>query len=374
MSAGEGRVPDVTVVVAVYDTMPYLTVCLSSLVRQTLGPGRLEVVAVDDGSTDGSGAELDRFAAAHPGLFRVVHQPNSGGPAAPSNRATDLARGRYVFYLGADDWLGPRALELMVAMADRYGSDVVLGRMVGEGGRHVPQGVFDRTEPSVTFADSALAWALSDTKLFRREPLVRHGVRRREDLPVYSDQPFTLQALLRAEGPVSVLADYDCYHAVLRADRGNVTVRSGLLNRLRGLEAITAVVEQFTAPGSPERRALNLRHFGWDVPQLLRAGLLDLAPGEQRRLVEGVGRLVREHCSVLPELGTAERLRLELAAEGRWRAVRGLVEDEAGAGGGPGERLAVPRQLWRDVVPERARRELRRRAGWRRFTTKVSGG
>ncbi len=53
--------PDVTVVVAVYNTMPYLTECLNSLVRQTIGTDRMQIVAVDDGSTDRGGAELDRF-------------------------------------------------------------------------------------------------------------------------------------------------------------------------------------------------------------------------------------------------------------------------------------------------------------------------
>ena len=96
--------PDVTVVVPVYNTMTYLTAKLDSLVRQTLitregRHERLEVVAVDDGSTDGSGEELDRYAARHPDLFTVVHQPNSGGPAGPCNVGLARARGRYVFFL-----------------------------------------------------------------------------------------------------------------------------------------------------------------------------------------------------------------------------------------------------------------------------------
>ena len=77
-------VPDVTVVTAVYNTMPYLTRCLTSLMEQTIGLDRLEVIAVDDGSSDGSGRELDRFAQRYPDTVKVIHQANSGGPAVPS--------------------------------------------------------------------------------------------------------------------------------------------------------------------------------------------------------------------------------------------------------------------------------------------------
>jgi poly(ribitol-phosphate) beta-N-acetylglucosaminyltransferase len=98
--------PDVSVVVPVYNTMPYLTRCLTSLVEQSIGLDRMQVVAVDDGSTDGSGRELDRFAERYPDTFTVIHQANSGGPAGPCNRALDAATGRFVFFVGADDYLG----------------------------------------------------------------------------------------------------------------------------------------------------------------------------------------------------------------------------------------------------------------------------
>jgi glycosyltransferase involved in cell wall biosynthesis len=119
--------PDVSLVVPVYNTMPYLSECLDSLVAQTIGLDRMQIVTVDDGSTDGSGPELDRYAQRYPGVFTVIHQANSGGPAGPCNRALDVATGRYVFFVGADDHLGPEAMQRLVAAADEYGSDVVLG-------------------------------------------------------------------------------------------------------------------------------------------------------------------------------------------------------------------------------------------------------
>nr|WP_037887320.1 glycosyltransferase family 2 protein [Streptomyces viridochromogenes] len=116
-------VPDVSVIIGAYNAMPYLTRCVTSVMEQTIGYDRIELIAVDDGSTDGTGAELDRLAQEFPGVMRVVHQANSGGPSAPRNAGLELARGRYVFFLDADDHLGPQALERMVAMADANGSE-----------------------------------------------------------------------------------------------------------------------------------------------------------------------------------------------------------------------------------------------------------
>ena len=100
--------PRVSVVVPVYEAMPYLRTLLVSLLAQDLGPDDYEVVAVDDGSTDDGPRLLDELARVHPQL-RVVHQENSGWPGAPRNRGLDLARGRYVFFADADDEMGPRA-------------------------------------------------------------------------------------------------------------------------------------------------------------------------------------------------------------------------------------------------------------------------
>lgn len=140
--------PKVSVIVPVYNCLTSIGRSLNSVFEQTLDPDQIEIIAVDDGSTDGSGAELDRLAAEHPRL-RVVHQPNSGGPGQPRNVGIALARGEYLFFLDADDWLGPEALERMCAMADEHDTDVVLGKMVGVG-RRIPPGLFQRDVPRTT--------------------------------------------------------------------------------------------------------------------------------------------------------------------------------------------------------------------------------
>jgi len=80
--------------------------------EQSIGRHRVEVVAVDDGSTDGSGEQLEILAKFWDNLI-VVHQENSDGPSRPRNVGLEKATGRFVFFLDADDYLGPEALQRM---------------------------------------------------------------------------------------------------------------------------------------------------------------------------------------------------------------------------------------------------------------------
>lgn len=328
-------VPDVTVAVAVYNTMPYLTECLNSLVEQSIGLDRMEVVAVDDGSTDGSAKELARFATLHPGVFKVITQANSGGPAAPSNRALEAATGRYVFFVGSDDYLGKEALERMVGAADEHGTDVVVAKMVGVNGRWVPQAVFERTRHDATLRNCPLPWALSNTKLFRRALIEDHALRYPEDLPILSDQPFTLEACFRAEG-ISILADYDYYYAVRRGDEGNVTYRGNLEDRLAGTERIMRLTERFTHTAD-ERYGLNRRHLTTEMSHVLGAALLKAEPEAAERIVTRARPLLADFASsaLLGRLPLQDRVHLMLAKAGAVDALLDALRFEAAHGSAP---------------------------------------
>lgn len=96
-----------SVVIPVYNVEPYLRPCLDSLRAQTWTDW--EAFAVDDGSTDGSGAVLDAYAA-QDSRIRVIHQANAG-VATARNLALGRTGGEWIVYLDSDDVLHPRALE-----------------------------------------------------------------------------------------------------------------------------------------------------------------------------------------------------------------------------------------------------------------------
>ncbi|MFD7687985.1 glycosyltransferase family 2 protein [Streptomyces sp. NPDC059781] len=305
--------PDVTVVIGAYEAMPYLVECLASVEAQTIDPERIEVIAVDDGSTDGTGEYLEEFAARAPMPVTVLRQENSGGPSGPRNVGLGEATGRYVFFLDADDRLGPEALERMVSMADRAGTDVVLGRIEGVD-RGAPKSMWRKTLERTDVYSSNIKFTLSAQKLFRRALLDRHGMRFDESLFTGEDALFTMEAYLRADG-VSVIADYTCYYLVGRDDGKHVTRSGGYTLRFDSARALMNLIAGLV-PEGPRRDLLMVRPFTVTLlPQFGPRFLKDTDDVRRRKLelarplmdvhwTEGVARLLK----------TEERLRLHLVA------------------------------------------------------------
>lgn len=116
--------PLLSVVVPVHNVERYLAACLDSLRMQSLAD--LEVVLVDDGSTDRSTAIAEDFCARDP-RFRLVRQENAGaGPAR--NRGVEHATGEYLAFVDSDDLTHRRMYELLVGSLQRSGSDFAVSR------------------------------------------------------------------------------------------------------------------------------------------------------------------------------------------------------------------------------------------------------
>lgn len=115
--------PQVSVVIPCYDVERYVDECLESVTSQTLA--EIEIVCVDDGSCDDTGAILAHWAQLD-ARIRVVTQSNAGLGAA-RNAGVDVACGTFLFFLDSDDLLPHDALERMVASADATNADIVSG-------------------------------------------------------------------------------------------------------------------------------------------------------------------------------------------------------------------------------------------------------
>lgn len=111
----------VSVIVPVYNVAPYLPRCLKSLTEQTYR--NIEIILVDDGSTDASGAICDLWADRDERI-RVFHKPN-GGLSDARNWGLERAEGAYVCFVDSDDWCGSRYIEIMLGALLETDSDLV---------------------------------------------------------------------------------------------------------------------------------------------------------------------------------------------------------------------------------------------------------
>ena len=213
--------PRVSVVIPVYNSMPYLTGTMTSLLTQEMTD--FEVIAVNDGSTDGSAEELDRFAQLD-SRITVVHQPNSGWPGSPRNRGLNLARGEFVFFMDADDTMAPEALRLMVAQVDDAPADapidVVIPRFAGTGGRKV-QSLFLR-HPQGAISIGRAMETLSPQKLFRREMIEADGLRFPEEKVRLEDGIFVTRSYVIARG-ITFCGHAPLYFIAQRDDGQNIS-------------------------------------------------------------------------------------------------------------------------------------------------------
>jgi succinoglycan biosynthesis protein ExoO len=123
MTAGS---PLVSVVTANFNGAPFLAEAVRSVLGQTLGD--LELIVVDDRSTDDSLAVIER-AAGGDARVRVLVQPQNGGPGAARNAALDAARGRWIAVFDSDDLMVPDRLQALVRRGEAEGADIVVDNL-----------------------------------------------------------------------------------------------------------------------------------------------------------------------------------------------------------------------------------------------------
>ena len=112
----------ISVIVPVYNAEQYLRECLESLVNQTLED--LEIICVNDGSTDSSPKILEEYASKD-SRIKIFHQENQGVSAA-RNLGISKVQGEYLVFVDSDDWIELNALEILYKTIDKRKSDILL--------------------------------------------------------------------------------------------------------------------------------------------------------------------------------------------------------------------------------------------------------
>lgn len=185
----------VSVIVPVYNTEKYLEKCMGSLLEQTLDD--MEIVAVDDGSTDRCGIILDQLQAAYPDRIKVFHKEN-GGQATARNLALKYCTGEYIGFLDSDDTADVNKYEIMYLTAKENDADCVAcgyrdttfsqGKQIVLREYIAPQSVRQITD--MFFGALVSPWLY----LYRRSLLAEHNIIFPEGY-IYEDTAFYLNAI-----------------------------------------------------------------------------------------------------------------------------------------------------------------------------------
>ena len=116
----------ISIIIPIYNVERYLPMCLESIVQQSFGD--FEVIVIDDGSTDGSGAIAEEFAKKDQ-RFSVIHQSNNG-MALARNVGLDVARGQFIAFVDGDDWVHPEMLEYLLSTLVKTGADIAMSDFI----------------------------------------------------------------------------------------------------------------------------------------------------------------------------------------------------------------------------------------------------
>lgn len=116
----------VSICVPVYNTAPYLSRCIDSLLSQTYS--HIEIILADDGSNDGSGDICDAYAAKE-SRIHVIHK-QQGGEASARNAALASAHGQYIMFIDSDDEYLPQAVQSLVDAATNSSSELIIGSYI----------------------------------------------------------------------------------------------------------------------------------------------------------------------------------------------------------------------------------------------------
>lgn len=199
---------DVSIIIPVYNTEKYLAACIDSILHQA--NVSLEIILVDDGSTDSSSSICDRYAQEYNNIT-ALHIQNSG-PATAKNMGLKQAKGNYIALTDSDDKMEPLMLHKMVSAGYEHDADIICCnyKQIDEQGRisHLnstnQQYVLNHEEGLIHFFSKNKIYSQCWTKLYRRKMISDNHIENDSGLRTDEDFIFNIRAFVHAKTTVIV--------------------------------------------------------------------------------------------------------------------------------------------------------------------------
>jgi len=239
---------EISVIVPVFNVEEYLPTCIDSLMQQD--DLHMEIILVNDGSTDSSGEIAERYANRDIRI-KVIHQENRGAAAA-RNTGLGLAHGRYIVFIDSDDWVKKDSLYELYREAVYHHADVVMGNLLYFEHNEIINGPFNPVPKEIlnilfpgkeyfirlitngAYPPMAVNYIYSRTYLEKIQTRFEEGI-------IFEDEIWTSTVLCQAKRMLSVDIDFYYY----RQREGSVMHSSSLKKRLDSYFIVTEKLIEF---------------------------------------------------------------------------------------------------------------------------------
>ena len=328
-----------SIVIPVYNTQSWLPKCLDSMLPK--GAERsgadseicpdLELVCVNDGSTDGSGAILRDYAGRYPAFITLIETPN-GGLGHARNAGLEAAKGEYVLFVDSDDWLAPGAAEEMLETLNRNpGVDAVVFDLMyvdGEGNElRCMRGTEHESEFSFA-SDPTFLFSPHNAvnKLWKRELFLDTGIRF-PDRMWFEDLATVPKLCLHLKRILPVRRAWYRYYQ----RPGSIMSAAQAARNIDMLSVAETVERYYREEGAFERCLPELTYKFWYeelLASVTRVNRIDPHSDIQGQLRDDYLRRFPEYkkCSYVRHAPLRLRLLADAICRGDWRAVRLMTD------------------------------------------------
>ncbi len=261
--------PKISVILPIYNVEPYIEECLDSILNQTMIDD-IEVIMVDDGSSDDSRYAIERYAMDYDN-FHAYHKENEGSGIA-RNYGLEKANGEYIHFCDPDDYIKPDFYEMMYEFAKSSpNADFVVGNSSRFGNWHIWESILYKTtfenldeviESTNIRENTNFVW---DTgvwnKLIKKEFLMERNIRFPNENIVSQDLVFTIKLHCLAN-EIAVNPDI-YYYWRLRQSKDSVTQQKGRIKSFTDRLRAIGLIREFFRENNIEEEILNAEYDKW---------------------------------------------------------------------------------------------------------------
>lgn len=281
----------ISVIVPIYNCAEYIRQCLNSIVMQTYS--NLEIVLVDDGSTDGSGLICDEYASRDKRI-KVIHKEN-GGLVSARKAGFDASHSKIIGFVDGDDWIEPNMYEKLICAMDDYEVDVAMcGRYeeypdtcksiyhgINEG-KYSGNDLAEKVFPRMIVNDAFFEWGLFPSywdKLFRKEILEEYIMTVDDRIVMGEDAAGVYPCISNAN---SIFILHECLYHYRQSSTSMVRIISGNPKKER---------ERFRILYHSTLNQLNHNRWSFDFGEQWKKYLLFLMTPRADELYDGIEKL-----------------------------------------------------------------------------------